>query len=415
MNHPNIILISADGLRWDSLGCHGNPDVKTPNIDALAAHGVSFSQAISAFTGFPAGGHAFLTGAHPAPFRPEDSDFATAPPQDFHLPRGLAEAGYATAAIGALDLPVEVARAAFGHVEHIGDGAGEDDYRAWLRSEGIGPDDLSGALLREAWHPTTWTGDQATRYVRTAREPFFLWVSLPRPRFPLDPPVPWKHLYRPARLQWLAGVNADDLAAGPEGAESDLRRLLAAWYGSISHVDRQVGRLLATLTARGRTNNLIALTAGRGACLDHRGRVEAGSVPSLEPLIRVPLILGGAGIHRRGVVEPGLVTLGDLVPTLGELTQLSLAVSSGGVSFASHLREEGGPHRRTVALAGPDHRGLRSSRYKWVRGTEPDEAWIYDLQADPEERHNLHGQRPSAAIGRMLLAAQGQGVAEPAT
>lgn len=410
MNHPNIILITADGLRWDSLGCHGNPDVKTPNIDALAAHGVSFSQAISALAGFSAGGHAFLTGAHAAPFRPDESDIATAPPLDFHLPQGLAEAGYGTAAIGALDLPVAEARAAFGHVEYVGSGEGEDDYSAWLRSEGVGPDDLSGALLREAWHPTTWTGDQATRYVRTAREPFFLWVSLPRPRFPLDPPVPWKHLYRPSRLQWLAGANTDDLATGPEGAESDLRRRLAAWYGSISHVDRQVGRLLATLTARGRTNNLIALTAGRGACLGYRGLVESALPP--EPVLRVPLILGGAGVARRGGVEPGLVTLGDLVPTFGELAQVSLAVAPGGVSFAAHLREEGVPHRRTVALGGPDYHGIRSVRYKWVQGPEPDQACMYDLQADPEERHNLHGQRPSAAIGRMLLAAQGQGVAE---
>lgn len=423
MNQPNIIVITADGLRWDCLGCSGNADVRTPNIDALANHGLQFTQAFSAHPHTPSGAHTFLTGVVPGVFEP-DIVTGTRDAEPLVLPRRLRDGGYVTAAVGALDMRGESLAETFDFVEALGCPGQPDAYQAWLASEGqaAGEDeeDCRAALLQEAFHPTTWAGNEAVRLARSIAEPFFLWVSLPRPRWPLDPPVPWKHMYRPSRLKMPEGtllcpVGPDLEVADPRDtagrSEAEFRRILTAWYGSISHVDRQIGRLFATLTARGRNSNIFAVTAGRGACLGYGGLVHTAPGPLYEPVARVPFIVGGVPNQRRGQTDSALVSTGDLVPTLLDVLQLETAITGGGRSLAAHLREEGLPHRRAVVLGGDQDYGLRSARYKWLveRGGRVER--LFDLQADPLERHNLHGERQSPAIRKMLLASLGSGTA----
>lgn len=424
MNQPNIILITADGLRWDSLGCSGNPDVRTPNIDALASHGLQFTQAFSASPHAGSGAHTFLTGAVPGAVDPEWPT-ASLGAEPLLLPDRFRAAGYVTAAVGALDLTGERLEGRFDFVEALGCDGMADAYQDWLASEGhTTPDDedASGsALLQEAYHPTTWAGNEAVRLARSIAEPFFLWVSLPRPRWPLDPPVPWKHMYRPSRLHLPEGTalspdEPDQPIADPRDqvgrSETEFRRILTAWYGSISHVDRQIGRLLATLTARGRTNNVFAVTSGRGEYLGYHGLLHTTPGPLYEPLAHVPLIIGGVPNQRRGAIDSALVSTGDLVPTLLEVLHLEPSTAGGARSLAAHLREEGLPHRRALVLCGEEGGGLRSARYKWlVEGNGRGER-LFDLQVDPLERHNLHGERQSPAIRKMLLASLSSGTAE---
>ena len=424
MSKPNIILITADGLRWDSLGCTGNPDVRTPNIDALASHGLHFTHATAAFPHLPSGGHAFLTGAVPEAFDPA---LPVHHPEDLPLalPASLQKAGYTAAAVGALDLPTEQVDGVFDTIQALGGDGLPDAYAAWLETEGqTAPDDedtMDSPLLQEAYHPTTWVGNEMVRLARSLPEPFFLWASLPRPRWPLDPPVPWKHMYRPSRLQLPEGTalmpdHGDCSLADPRDAqgrsEADFRRILTAWYGSISHVDRQIGRLLATLTARGRTNNVFAITAGRGLYMGHRGLLHTASGPLYESLVRVPLIIGGAVGQRRGGVDSALVSTGDLVPTLLEVVQVPHAPLPGAKSFAAQLCEDGLPHRRALAICGGEYAALRNARYKWLAGTAVGGKALYDLQVDPFECHNLYGERPSLAIRKMLLASISSGMVE---
>lgn len=425
MSKPNIILITADGLRWDSLGCAGNPDVRTPNIDALAAHGLQFTHAMAPCPHLPSGGHPFLTGAMPENFDPESPVHcpAAAP---LSLPVNLRTAGYTTAAVGALDLSAERLEGVFDVVQALGCEDVPDAYTDWLEAEiQATPDDEDAAaspLLQEAYHPTTWVGNEMVRLARSLPEPFFLWASLPRPRWPLDPPVPWKHMYRPSRLQLPEGTalipaEEDCAIADPRDAQgrgqADFRRILTAWYGSISHVDRQIGRLLATLTARARTNNVLAITAGRGAYMGHRGLLHTAPGPLYEPLIHVPLIIAGAGGQRRGGTDSALVSTGDLVPTLLEVVQVQHAPLPGGKSFATQLCEDGLPHRRALAICGGAYSALRNARYKWLAGGPVGGEALFDLQADPFERHNLHGERPSPALRKMLLASLNLGMTEP--
>ena len=407
MTLPNIITITADGLRWDGLGCAGDPDILTPNIDALAAHGIRFTNAISPYPCLPAGGHAFLTGAMPGPFDPGTP--APAPPSVLALPEGLRDAGYRTAAIGALDFSESHEARAFDEVLATGCSGLEDAYGAWLKSRGKAAPEGRGARaaalevrlfpLGETYHPTTWTGNSAVRHCQSAPEPFFLWVSFPRPRPPFDPPAPWNRMYPAGQLRG-AGFTAD---SNPDRVR-DEKKLLAAYYGCISQVDRQIGRLLATLTARGRTRNLMILTAGSGMPVSgaRAPGAAAGSLP--DALIRVPLIVAGHASQRKGVVEPALVGLGDLAPTLFDMLHLEGAAPAGSRSFYRPLLESGVPHRQAVISAGSrGETSLRTARYKWVAQASPEEDALFDLQADPLEMHNLQGTRQSLALRKMLL------------
>lgn len=424
MAQPNIVLITADGLRWDSLGCAGHPDVRTPNIDALAAHGVRFSNALSSYPQHLGGAHAFLTGAVPERFSPGEG-LSAAPPSALTVPALLGKAGYETGAVGAVDLSGAEQAGSFGYVSATGCGGLEDAFVAWLAEEGqAAPNGADPAVpspldpvpfpLGEACHPTTWTGNQGVRFCQMAREPFFLWVSFPRPRWPLDTPINWKQMYRPSRLALPPGVeaalpaprtNAPARATRGELSAPRLRKVLAAYYGAISHLDRQIGRILATLTARGRTNNLLIFTASYGAYLGEHGLMAGPAGPLYDALIRVPLIVSGLTGQRRGEVEPALVSLGDIAPTLLDILQLPSAIRTGGQSFHAQLRQPGVPHRKAVVFhGGAGETGLRTARYKWITAAEPSAELLYDLQGDPLEMHNLQGERPSLAIRKMLSA-----------
>jgi arylsulfatase len=425
MTKPNIILITADGLRWDSLGCSGNPDVRTPNIDALADHGLRFTQAIASWPHAPSGGHIVLTGAVPETFDPEATDQRpdTAP---LNLPDHLRAGGYTTATVGVQDLSAERLDGRFDIALALGCEDVPDAYAAWLERERKTllnqADAMRSPSLHEAYHPTTWVGNETVRLARSLPEPFFLWANMPKLRWPVEPPVPWRHMYRPSRLRLPEGsalmpTEEDRLIVDPRDVEGrsevDFRRVLTAWYGAISHVDRQIGRLLATLTARGRTNNVFAVTSGHGAAMGHRGLLHTTDGPLYEPLIRVPLIIGGVGGQRRGETDAVLLSTGDLVPTLLDVAGVPCAPLPGGKSFFSQLHEEGLPHRRALSIRGGAYAALRGTRYKWLTGGEVGEGALFDLQLDPLERHNLHGERRSPALRKMLLASLGSGTIEP--
>jgi arylsulfatase len=411
MASPNIIVITASGLRPDALGCAGNPDVQTPNIDALTACGTRFASAISPRPLEPMGDYAFLTGHVPTEFAPDQPN-GVVPPAIPVLPRILREAGYRTGVIGMADGGAQWLEDVFDTVRVSGCAGLEDAYRGWLAVEAsdFAEEAASGEAavpLPEHLHPVAWTGEQAVRYCQTAREPFFSWFSFPPLAPGVTPPMPWKQMYRPARLAldpifWAPGTFPDGappreqrlalLAAGQE---------LASYYGSISYLDRQIGRILATLTARGRTNNIIVLTAGEGAWPVG----DAGECRGLDSLpearVRVPLLVGGLPSQRKGGVEPSLVALGDVAATLLDVLQLPSVPLPGGRSFQAQLIDSGVLHRAAVVLHGSEGAmGLRTARYKWIvcEGLER----LHDLQADPLEMHNLHETRQSLAVRKVL-------------
>lgn len=283
-DRPNIVLILAQGLRGDCTGFGGNPDVRTPNLDVIAQHG--------------------------AVFRAASLD---EPRDDSLLPVLLRDAGYQTIGVGEIANPAD-----YDHTATIA-----EDYIAWLAKEGKtdraaawaapGADDVPNTFtlaqgaqrsnLNETQYVSTWVGDQAVRCMRAPKTPFYLEVRFNKPAYPFDPPAAWDELYDRNVLTIPA-----DLADVPQRALGmslpRLRKVLAFYYAGISLIDQQVGRILATLNARARTNNLFVFSSDAVA-----------SIAGVETR-HIPLLLAGLPDQVRGTIDDDPVTRSEVAATL---------------------------------------------------------------------------------------------------
>ncbi|MBX3176444.1 MAG: sulfatase-like hydrolase/transferase [Candidatus Hydrogenedentes bacterium] len=376
MARPNIILVTLDGLRADAIGCAGEFGGRTPNIDALAASGVRFENAITPFPEEDGGGWACLSGESPE-FPPTEGARPATPNAPWILPDHLRETGYDTCA--AVATQPDSRATAFAAVRAPTEESHEADLAAWI-------------------------GDQAVRFCQVARAPFFLWAAFPALRLPFNAagcgnPIP------PAKIKIPPDL-APDAGARPRRAALYRRRaLLAGYHAAIAHADRQLGRLLATLTARGHTNNVIVMTSGHG--LDHASLEPEHDPPATrltDPRLRAPLIIAGLAGQRRNAVETALVSVADIVPALLEISGVDAAAAPRSRPLLPLLAGKKHAGRPFTTFQGAGRAaGVRTPRYKWVVLPGGLGEMLYDLQVDPREMHNLWDSRRATAIRRMLL------------
>ncbi len=361
MARPNVILITVDGMGWHDLGAAGNPIIRTPNLDALASHGVRFTQATTSAV--------HTTG-------PDDLSAA------FNvLAQTLRGQEYTVGAVGkALLDPAGCDLHALSGV------AGQRDlYGAESDSAEVPPD-----LQEASQHVTAWTGNQAVRFCQGADEPFLLNVGFSTE---VPPPEPWRSMYRPEQMDLSGG------GASP-GEFALQRKRLAHHYGAIALLDRQIGRMMATLTARGRTNNVFVVAGTRGFEAGEPGR---DAPPLSEASIRVPLLVGGFLRQRRGEQDPALVYTSDVAATVLEALAVPPQGRMESHSFLPQLRHAGRSHRKAVVIHGDGGLiAVRTARYKWVTGGGGEGEWLFDLQSDPLERENLVHTRQAIPIRKML-------------
>lgn len=359
MARPNVILITVDHMRWDELGASGNPHIRTPNLDALASHGLVFAQATT--------GHIGGTGRAVLPFyAPAEA------PESWEDPflGALQDAGYQTGAVGTTPPshhPFDIQAS---------------------------PQDASDATVaEESLHPVQWVGNQAVRYCQGTEEPFFLWAAFGTES---EPPAPWNAMYPQNALPLPDGL------VTPE-EEANVRAGLAAHYGTLSLIDRQVGRMLATLTARGRTNNILIVTATHGSRAGYGNALESVTIPYHDANIRVPLIFGGLLGQRKGEREPALVSTADIPATILDVLELPPVALADSRSVLPQLRTEGLPHRKALVTQGElQSQAIRNARYKWIVDHDKGIEFIFDLQNDPGERENISDTRQAVAIRKIL-------------
>ncbi len=225
---PNIVLITTDQQRWDTLGCAGNGIVRTPHIDRLAAEGVYFARTYAQNPLCMPSRASLVSGRYPRAHGVM-TNWVSLPGWEISIQHYLRDAGYMTAAVGkmhyklllstgteadALQLPpygydhLVLADGKYGILSPL-----EDDYRRLLRERGwfeTGHKYCKDPAVYEAFEAVAsplppelyidgFIGDAAVSFLRlAAREPFFLWASFCSPHHPFDPPAPYDTLYDPA-------------------------------------------------------------------------------------------------------------------------------------------------------------------------------------------------------------------------
>lgn len=422
---PNILLLMADQMRGDCLGADGNDAVITPHLDSLAKEGILFRRAYSSVPSCTPARAALLTGL--GPWKNGMLGYSRIPERYAReKPRMLSAGGYKTGAIGKCHFHPQ--RNSHGYDFMLLDESGrvesddfESDYRAWFHEQaptenpdatGIGWNDYPARpyALPEELHPTTWTGNEALRYLESYEDeaPFFLKVSFARPHSPYDAPQRFFDLYEdreiPAPLvgDWCEryaprASDRDSLWHGDLGVETALHSR-KGYYGSVTFIDEQIGRILALLRKRNMLDNtLIIFTADHGDMLGdhHLWRKTYG----YEGSARIPMILrppAGCDPAWRGVEREEPVGLRDILPTCLDAAGLGGAEKMDGKSLLQLLRDDGKDWRpwmdlehSTCYLDTEHWNGLTDGRVKYLYFGQSGEEQLFDLVKDPGECINL--------------------------
>jgi len=345
----NVLVITLDTTRADHLGVYGRAEAVTPAIDALAASGIRFDDAVTCVPiTLPA--HASLfTGLYPPRHGVRNNGDSVLGAEHETLAEVLRAAGYATAAFpSAIVLDSRYAL-------NQGFEVYDDGYAMDTDSDAFG-----GKLERSAREVT----DAAMAWLATRDErPFLLWVHYYDPHYPYSPP--------------------------PEFAPTFRHR---PYDGEIAYTDTQVARLLADLDRSGlRERTIIVLVGDHGQGRGDHGENRHGCL-IYDSVMRVPLILSCPGLFEPGVVAGRVVSIVDVFPTLLETLGIGWARDIDGRSL---LDERHDPDRAVYMeslLPLRNHGwaplfGLRRHDEKFILAPTPE---FYDLRTDPAERVNLH-------------------------
>jgi choline-sulfatase len=404
----------ADQHNAGFMGCAGHNQVKTPNLDALAARGTLFSAAytpspicVSARAAFATGKYVHRIGAwdnvHP---------YSGTPPSWAHLSR---DAGHPTVSVGKLHYRSEEDDTGFRQIVplHVVDGVG--DVKSLLRSppppgkkrsklvERIGPGETGYTRYDRqiADEAVAWLTHEAAG----TSENWVLFVSFYCPHHPYSAPQAYYDLYDPADVElpkthatrhpWVEALTRtrnDD-----EFFDDDTRRrAIANYLGLCSFVDDNVGKLLAALDSAGlKETTRVIYTSDHGEALGARRIWQKYNL--YEEAARIPFIAAGPGVPA-GVINPTPVSLIDVYPTVGEALGLEAAEDRAVPEARSvwALARQNEPARRVFSeyhgSASPSAAFmLRRWPYKLIHyvGFAPE---LFDLSTDPEERIDLAAQ-----------------------
>lgn len=421
---PNLLFILPDQLRPDFLGCYGGRAIRTPHIDALAADGVRFTDAVSTSPVCVPARASLLTGLDPFSTGVIGNGLWLRP--DRHAlgietwPEILGRAGYRTAAIGKMHFYPWDASEGFQerviaddkrHI-HI-----EDDYAAFLRayghrkyhgSEHEGYLENQGAIFSRVPRELTvdrFVGRHACEFLAGYREerPFALMVGLPSPHCPYDPlpesvaevdrealpapappspTAPFPAAQREAFLERQLGpANGIDYR---EFAPEQKRRVRAHYAGLVKQVDDEVGAILAALRTSGRWDDTVVIFASDHGDLlgDHDLIAKANFY---EGSCRIPLIVRAPGLAPSTCGAP--VELTDLTSTL--LTCAGVRPPNGWDSIPLPGFVPDGGRRRTEQYGVlPSSCMLRSDGWKLIR-YDSGESFLFHHAVDPGEQRDL--------------------------
>jgi choline-sulfatase len=383
---PSVLIISVDSLRADHLGCYGNADVSTPNMDFIAARGVRFSSAFSSCGWTGPSLVSILTGLYPSAHG-ADARGRFVCESAVTLADALRAEGYAVPAL------------------------------SWVLSEpgymNLGFDAPQKGMQAEAdANLTTWIANNPGKR-------FFAWCHFTTVHLPYSPKPPFDARFRSA----AAGLDAKSLArveAVHTGAEmvhegsmkfdqADRKAIDALYSGLVEQADAAVGNILDELRkAKQLDNTIIVLTADHGdELLDHGfvGHASTSCAGTLyDEVTRIPLVISWPAKLKTGAVVSALAQNVDIMPTILDVLDVPRDKRVQGVSLCGLMRGETkearefayaeefawGYQAHVESVTGK-MRMLRTPKWKLIQNFNLDRPTLelYDLEADPGEASNV--------------------------
>jgi arylsulfatase len=402
----NLLIVTNDQHRADCVGCYGNPVIRTPNTDRLAAGGVRFTNAYVHAPQCVPSRASMHTGRYPHVHRVPTNSYLL-PDSEQTIAKVLNSGGYRTACVGEMPFAPREYTGGFQQVL-----ANNRDYDRFLAGHGLKFPQSEGPFQAA---PVPWTDDldetaffaqHARDFLRANREqPFFLHVNFRRPHHPFNPPAPFDKMYAGAsfpashvRAGEMANKPPQQVAALANSVGFDLRTMTAAdldrvksfYYGMISENDKYIGTILDELKQSGlEDRTLVVFNADHGEMLGDHGLLFKGSY-MYDGVVRVPLIIRAPGKVPAGVSIDSLVEEVDLMPTLLELLGVEAPVGVQGKSLVPLSRNPRARHKDAVFAEFPTIRMARTREWKLVHYNKAKYGELYHLTEDPYELTNLY-------------------------
>jgi len=416
LSRPNVLLILTDDQRFDTVGALGNPVLRTPNMDRLVRSGVAFTRAhiMGAMNGavcIPSRAM-LLTGR--TLFHLEKLG-QSIPVSDVMLPELLKKAGYRTHGIGKWHNGKESYARAFGSGGPVMFGGMSDHTKVPFQDFDPTGEYPDGRQKTGAKFSSEMFSDAAVAFLEGygGTAPFFLYLAYTAPHDPRMAPPEFARLYDPGKIE-LPGnflprhpfdngemeIRDEKLTVVPRDPAS-IRKEIAGYYAMITHVDREIGRVLDALEKTGRAGSTIIVFAGdNGLAVGQHGLLGKQSL--YDHSVRVPLIISGPGIPK-GRKAGTFCYLLDVYPTLCRMLGIEAPSTADGTSLVPALRDSSATVRDELFLAYTKlQRGLKTSdNWKLIRymvnGIET--VQLFNLNIDPLEIRNL-AARPEE-VGRV--------------
>lgn len=424
---PNIVIFLADDMGFGDAGCNGCTDIKTPNIDALAAGGIRFTNYYSAAPICSPSRAGMLTGRYP--IRAGVPGNCSSMPGDACMPADevtvaeLAKTrGYATAVVGKwhLGFSQETVPNAQGFDFFFGHHAGCIDYYSHMFYWQDPPHHDLYRNREEVYEEGTYMTDlivrEATRFIDENKDrPFLIYVAFNAPHYPTQAPERFRKMY--AHLPSPRSLYAP-LVAG---------------------LDEAIGTIMGRVRQAGlERDTLVFFASDNGASVEARNNYGGGSD---EPYRGYKFSLFEGGIHMPAIVSrPGTVPAGetrgqvvvgmDVFATIAEAigAELPAGRKIDGQSWMPLLKDRNAPGHDTLFWAQGEQKAVRRGKWKLVvngvderpgRPSEPRAAgrrrgaaaraaetnraageavFLADLEADPSETKNLREERPEIVV-----------------
>jgi arylsulfatase A-like enzyme len=408
---PNLLYVFSDEHRACSMPGEPGNEAHTPHLERFARQSVTFRNCISNYPVCSPYRAMLLSGRWPYQTGIVDNALQLRS-DELSLGESFRRAGYRTGYIGKWHLspgdeggqfiPKGPARQGF------------EDWHVWSntnqhfdRSFTFEPD--TGRRIQPKGYNCTLMTDEGLSFIdRHRAEPWMLMISWnpPHPNF-LDAPPEWKQRYDPDALKFRPN-------AAPDSIRPALRRQFQGYYGHISAVDAEFGRLLQKLDETGQADNTIVIyTSDHGDMMGSHG--FGGKRLPWEESCRVPFLVRYPGVAAAGSTQAGLFSTVDIYPTLCGIAGLSVPSHCVGrdlsaavpgkpakfpeSSFLMHIQ-------KTNASGGEDNpaplfRGIRTDRHTYAIAA--DGRWcLYDNREDPYQLHNLIDDPARAKLSRDL-------------
>jgi arylsulfatase len=411
---PNIVVILTDDQGYGDLSCHGNPILKTPNIDKLYSQSIRFTNYHVSPSCSPTRS-ALMTGRHEfkngVTHTINERERMTL--EAYTVAQLLKSAGYSTGIFGKWHLGDEAAyqpdKRGFDEVFIHGTGGIGQTFPGSSgdapKNSYFGPAILhNGTFVKTTGYCTDVFFDQATKWIdtrRTKTEPFFCWISPNAPHAPLNCPPDSDKPYIDKILpnqEW--GKKAGDAAK---------------FYGMIANIDDNVGKLVAQLKEWKLDEDTIVIfmtdNGGTAGVKVYNAGMRSGKVTPYEGGTRVPFFFSWPAKYATGVDVTALTAHLDFFPTLAELagTPIPAKVKLDGRSLVPLLKNKdaawedrtlfthvGRWDKGQAAEAKYHTAAVRTPQYRMVNpGRNKNEAWeLYEIVKDPGEKKNVAAEHP---------------------